>query len=83
MSDPEKFDHYAHVVDGKVVNVSVWDGSGEYDPGENVTLVVIPFTTDEDGVRWYSAAIDWDYIDGEFVDNSPVDELPNPESPAE
>jgi len=30
---------YAVVKDGEVVNVILWDGSAEYDPGEGLTLV--------------------------------------------
>lgn len=54
--------NYAHIVDGKVVNVSVWDGVSPFEPAEE--LVEIP-----EGV---TAGIDWDYVDGEFVDNRPV-----------
>jgi hypothetical protein len=53
----------AHIVGGKVVNVSLWDGVTPYQPAEE--LVEIP-----EGV---TAGIDWDYIDGEFVDNRPVE----------
>jgi hypothetical protein len=56
---------YAHIVDGKVVNVSIWDGETPYTPDEE--LVEIPEGT--------TAGIDWDYIDGEFVDNRPVPEI--------
>lgn len=58
----------AHIVEGKVVNVSNWDGESEWTPNEEV--VEIP-----EGVV---AGIDWDYIDGEFIDNRPVlDEFGN------
>jgi hypothetical protein len=53
----------AHIVDGKVINVSLWDGVTHWEPSENV--VEIP-----EGVV---AGIGWDYIDGEFVDNRPVE----------
>lgn len=56
---------YAHVVDGKVVNVSKWDGVTPWGPAEQV--VEIPEGT--------TAGIDWDYVDGEFVDNRPVEDL--------
>jgi hypothetical protein len=52
---------YAHIVDGKVVNVSIWDGEAPFTPDEQ--LVEIPEGT--------TAGIDWDYIDGKFVDNRP------------
>ena len=54
----------AHIVDGKVVNVSLWDGEIRWDPAEEV--VEIP-----EGV---SAGVEWDYVDGLFVDNRPVEE---------
>jgi hypothetical protein len=59
---------YAHIVDGKVVNVSVWDGETQYTPDEE--LVEIPEGT--------TAGIDWDYINGEFVDNRPIPEITIP-----
>jgi hypothetical protein len=62
MNEPENLKNYAHIVDGKVVNVSVWDGVAPYEPAEE--LVEIP-----EGV---TAGIDWDYVDGVFVDNRPV-----------
>lgn len=55
----------AHIVDGKVVNVSKWDGITAWEPAEEV--VEIP-----EGV---AAGPGWDYVDGEFVDNRPVEEL--------
>jgi hypothetical protein len=61
---PDNLKTYAHIVDGKVVNVSVWDGVSSYEPAEE--LVEIP-----EGV---TAGIGWDYVDGEFVDNRPVEE---------
>jgi len=65
--EPDNLKTYAHIVDGKVVNVSVWDGETEWTPAEEV--VEIP-----EGV---TAGIDWDYIDGEFVDNRPEEEQPS------
>lgn len=61
--------------DGVVVNTVVWDGVQEFDPGEGLTLVALPFTEDEDGVRRYVGGIGWDYTDGEFVDNRPTEDL--------
>jgi hypothetical protein len=57
---------YAHVSNGTVVNVSVWDGAERYTPpaGENLVLLgeeVVP------GMP----GIGWDYQDGEFTDNRP------------
>ena len=31
---------YAHVENGIVTNISLWDGVCEYNPGENVTMVL-------------------------------------------
>ena len=64
---------YAHVVDGLVVNVSVWDGVQPFHPGDNVTMVSLPYIVDEDGERRYTAGIGWTFRDGEFVDERPVD----------
>ena len=74
--EPENLAHYAHVDEtGLVVNVSVWDGVQEYDPGEGVTLVPLPFVEEEDGVRRYTGGIGWTFRDGEFVDERPVEEF--------
>jgi hypothetical protein len=62
IDEPDNLKTYAHILDGKVVNVSVWDGVTPFEPAEE--LVEIP-----EGV---TAGIDWDYVDGEFVDNRPV-----------
>ena len=68
-------DHYAHVdSDGLVVNVSVWDALHPYNPGDGITMVPLPYTTDEDGTRRYTGGIGWDYTDGQFVDNRPVED---------
>jgi hypothetical protein len=61
--EPENLKTYAHIVDGKVVNVSLWDGESAWEPAEEV--VEIP--------KNVTAGIDWDYVDGEFVDNRPVE----------
>jgi hypothetical protein len=62
--EPDNLKRFAHIVDGKVVNVSLWDGVSAWEPAEEV--VEIP-----EGV---TAGIDWDYIDGEFEDNRPQPE---------
>jgi hypothetical protein len=64
ITEPDNLKSMAHIVDGKVVNVSLWDGETPWKPAEEV--VEIP-----EGV---TAGIDWDYVDGEFVDNRPVEE---------
>jgi 2-keto-3-deoxy-L-rhamnonate aldolase RhmA len=61
IEQPENLKTFAHIVDGKVVNVSLWAET----PDEE--LVEIPEGT--------VAGIDWDYIDGEFVDNRPKIEI--------
>lgn len=63
--EPENLKRYAHIVEAKVVNVSLWDGVTPWEPAEQV--VEIP-----EGV---TAGPDWDYIDGEFVDNRPVEDF--------
>jgi hypothetical protein len=65
IEEPQNLKHMAHIIDGKVVNVSLWDGVTEWTPAEEV--VEIP-----EGV---TAGIDWDYVDGEFVDNRPVENM--------
>jgi hypothetical protein len=41
MSEPI-VSNYAFVVNSVVTNVIVWDGVTPYDPGPNVTLVLLP-----------------------------------------
>lgn len=67
IQEPDNLKTYAHIVDGTVVNVSVWDGVAPYQPAEE--LVEISEGT--------TAGIGWDYVDGEFVDNRPVEEYPS------
>lgn len=54
----------AHIVGGKVINVSKWDGVTPWEPVEDV--VEIP-----EGV---TAGPGWDYVDGQFVDNRPLED---------
>jgi hypothetical protein len=61
IQEPYNLKTYAHIVEGKVVNVSVWDGIASYTA--DAELVEIP-----QGTR---AGIDWDYTNGKFVDNRP------------
>jgi hypothetical protein len=63
IEQPENLKTFAHIVDGKVVNVSLWA-----ETPEDETLVEIP--------KGVTAGIDWDYIDGKFVDNRPKSEMP-------
>jgi hypothetical protein len=74
---PELYD-YAHVLDGVVVTVSVWDGETEYNPEDGSVLVRLPHEEefDDDGVlveRRVTAWVGWSYRDGEFIDERPVD----------
>ena len=61
--EPDNLKRYAHIVNGVVVNVSLWDGESTWTPAEDVVEI-------SDGV---TAGIGWDYVDGEFVDNRPVE----------
>jgi hypothetical protein len=61
--------YYAHVKNGVVENVSIWDGVQPYDPGEDFILIPIPYTIDEEGEVRHVAGIGWHYVDGEFIDN--------------
>jgi hypothetical protein len=70
MNEPENLKTYAHIVDGKVVNVSVWDGVTRWEPAEEV--VEIP--------KGVNAGIDWDYDGKKFSDNRPGPFFPEPES---
>jgi hypothetical protein len=64
---------YAHVIDGKVVTTSVWDGVQEYDPPNSAEMVPLPTYIDQDGVERHIGGIGWDYVDGEFIDNRPTE----------
>jgi len=66
INEPENLKTYAHIIDGKVVDISIWDGQAEFTVEED--LIQIPSNS--------SAGIGWDYVDGKFVDNRPVSELP-------
>jgi hypothetical protein len=69
IEEPENLKTFAHIIENKVVNVSIWNTEAPYSPDE--TLIEIP--------EGSTAGIDWHYIDGEFVDNRPKPEqLPEP-----
>jgi hypothetical protein len=57
---------YAHVSNGIVVNVSVWDGADQYTPADGETLVLLG-----DGVEPGMPGIGWDYDGTTFTDNRP------------
>jgi hypothetical protein len=51
---------YTHInTDGLVVNVSLWDGVTEYDPGKEISLVKVPDDL--------PCGPGWSYVDGEFI----------------
>jgi hypothetical protein len=62
IQERENLKTYAHILDGKVVNVSLWA-----DVPQDETLVEVP--------KGSSAGIDWDYMDGKFLDNRPQTEM--------
>jgi hypothetical protein len=64
IEEPDNLKSMAHIVYGKVVNVSLWDGVTPWTPAEEVVEI-------SEGV---TAGIGWDYVDGEFIDNRPVEE---------
>jgi hypothetical protein len=61
IDEPENLKTYAHIVNGKVVNVSVWDSESDWTPDEEI--VEIP--------EGSHAGIGWDYDDTKFIDNRP------------
>ena len=72
--EPGNLRHYAHVIDGKVVTVSVWDGLSKYTPPDGAEMVPLPTVTDSEGLQRYVGGIGWSYVDGQFVDNRPEPE---------
>lgn len=64
---------YAHVVDGKVVSMSIWDGVQTYTPPDGASMVQAPHYVDDDGQIRATVGIGWDWVDGEFVDNRPAE----------
>jgi hypothetical protein len=64
MTEEIEIKTYAQIVDGKVINVSVWNNEPAADlEGQ---FVEIPEKS--------PAGIGWDYIDGKFIDNRPEPE---------
>jgi hypothetical protein len=61
---------YAHVKNGAVVNVSLWDGSSDYKPPKGETLHQL----DDDS----PVGPGWSFKNGEFVDERPPAE-PQPD----
>jgi hypothetical protein len=57
--EPGNLKKYAHIIEGKVVNVSLWDGETQFTPDEE--LVEIPEGT--------TAGIGWDWDGKKFTDN--------------
>jgi hypothetical protein len=73
--EPEGLKVYAHVIDGKVVNTSVWDSVQPYEPPNGAEMIALPTFTDDEGVERHIGGIGWDYVDGKFFDNRPVEEF--------
>jgi hypothetical protein len=63
IEEPDNLNAYAHIVDGVVVNVSLWDGESDWAPAEEI--VEIP--------EGSSAGIGWDWDGKKFTDNRPQD----------
>jgi hypothetical protein len=61
IEQPENLKTFAHIVDGKVVNVSIWDSEVSYTSDEE--LVEIP--------KGVNAGMGCDYFNGKFTDNRP------------
>jgi hypothetical protein len=61
--EPENLKVMAHIVDGVVVDVSLWDGVTKWKPLDEIAEIP----------EGSGAGIGWDYIDGEFVDNRPIE----------
>jgi hypothetical protein len=57
---------WACIKDGKVETVVMWDGSKNWSPADDYTMVELP---DESPV-----GPNWDYANGNFVDNRPAEE---------
>jgi hypothetical protein len=64
--------------DGLVVNVVNWDGVTEFDAGDGVTLVDLPYqmATDDNGVefRQYFAGPGWTYDGTNWIAPPPVED---------
>ena len=63
----------AHIIDGKVVNISKWDGVSEWNPTEEVIEIPTQKYKDNEGETKFRAlaGIGWDYVNGDFIDNRP------------
>ena len=64
--------YYAHIRDGIVVNVTVWDGVTKVTRPDDIEIVPLPYVTDEDGSIRYTGGIGWTYRDGQFIDERRV-----------
>jgi hypothetical protein len=64
IDEPENLKTFAHIVDGKVVNVSLWDGETPWTPVEEIVEIVEGTT----------AGVGWDYDGTTFADNRPVED---------
>ena len=81
--DPNNSDLYDYAIvdaDGLVVNVVLWNGEDTgWTPPEGCTLVALPYVTEDDGYRRYTAGIGWTYnkkaTKYKWVDNRPVEDV--------
>jgi hypothetical protein len=55
---------YAHVINNKVVNVSLWDGTTEWTPDDGS---VVPYPLEDDS----PVGPGWQFVDGEWVAPEP------------
>ena len=78
MLENDNLSYYAHVEDGTVVSVSIWDGVSEYDPGDDVQMVKVDsfrhYNPDGTYMDAPSVGIGWSYRDGQFYDERPEPE---------
>jgi hypothetical protein len=69
--------YMAQIVEGKVVNVSLWDGVSNWQPSELVVEIPTTEQVDQKGDTYLvpMAGIGWDYVEGKFIDNRPKEEI--------
>ena len=75
-SYPDLYDYAIVDPNGLVVNVTLWDGGAtDWTPPDGCTLVALPYVTEDEGYRRYTAGIGWTYRDGQFIDERPPAEF--------
>jgi hypothetical protein len=64
--------------DGVVVNVVLWDATSDFDAGDGMTLVSLPFkmATDDDGAEYqqYFAGPGWTYDGTDWIAPPPAED---------